>query len=359
MSTLSQELPIISMAHALGIHQGDPVKGIRDFCCNKIRDLIAGCGSIHSIDELEKIVCDKLNTTIIEVWSDEDLAGLIEKYCRQERDFAFAALRDDLDAETFATLIRRKARPGEKEHHYVAVIDCRGEKAAKRFFTRWHEIAHVLTMFEQLQLPLHRSTVRKDPVEKMMDLIAGDIGFYDPMFVPVFEEEMMRSGGLNFSCVDAVRKRFCPTASLEATLNACVARFEFPLIVLQAEMGFKRDEERKMKSGQIELFPSPAPIAKLRVVSSMPNPAARRVGVSIHQKMRIPEASVIAKAFANNIEYEVMKVEENLNWWRSSEGKALRHEAVRIEAMRVRNRVWALITCTSRVPPKRYSMGSA
>lgn len=355
MKTLSQELPIISMAHALGIHEGDPVEGIMDFCRSKIQKLTAGCGPIRSIDELERIVCDKLNTTIIEVWADEDLAALIEKHARQEKDFAFAALRKDLDSETFATLIRRKPKPGETEDHYVAVIDCRGEKGAKRFFTRWHEIAHVLTMFEQLQLPLHRSTVKKDPVEKMMDLIAGDIGFYDPMFSPVLHEEVVRCGGLTFGSVEKVRKGFCPVASFEATLNACASRFKSPLIVLQAQMGFKRDEERTLSSTQIELFPVAVPVAKLRVISSIPNSAARSAKLAIHQKMRVPEASVIAKTFANNIEFEAVSAEENLNWWRSSDGKALQHGAVQVEAMRVRDRVWALIT----LPKSRRGVRSA
>ena len=145
MTRLGQELPIISMAHALGIHEGDPVDGILAYCRDKIRR-VTKREEISSIGELEALVCDRYNLSIVEVWSDEDLGVLIDEHARKHRDFAFVELRNDLDSETFATLIRRKQRSGETEDHYVAVIDCRGQKGARRFFTRWHEIAHVLTM---------------------------------------------------------------------------------------------------------------------------------------------------------------------------------------------------------------------
>lgn len=344
MKPLSEEHQIISMAHGLGIHEGDCVEGIKEFCRCKVRDLISNAGPISSIDELERIVCEKLNVTIVEVWNDTDLAALIEKYARQEKNIGFAALRKDLDAETFATLIRRKRKPGETDDHYVAVVDCRGEKGARRFFTRWHEIAHVLTMVEQLQLPLHRSTVKKDPVEKMMDIIAGDIGFFDSLFSPLLFGEVARNGGLTFASVENVRKGFSPVASMEATLNACATRLKSPVIVLQAAMGFKREEERALKSTQCELFPAPKPVPQLRVVSAMPNPAARDARLAVHHNMRVPEASIIATVFAEGLEFEAVSAEENLNWWRSSDGKVLSHAQVQIEAMKVRDRVWAIIT---------------
>lgn len=344
MKQLSEEPQIISMAHSLGIHEGDCVEEIKEFCRRKVRNLIAKAGPISSIDELERIVCDKLNVTIVEVWNDSDLTALIEKYARQEKNIGFAALRKDLDAETFATLLRRKCKPGETGDHYVAVIDCRGEKGTRRFFTRWHEIAHVLTQVEQLQLPLHRSTVKKDPVEKMMDIIAGDIGFFDSLFSPLLIGEVARNGGLTFASVENVRNGFSPVASMEATLNACAARLKSPVVVLQAAMGFKREEERAMQSGQTEMFPTPKPVPQLRIVSAMPNPAARDARLMVPNNMRVPLASIIASVFADGLEFEAASSEENMNWWRSSDGKVLSHAHVQIEAMKVRDRVWAIVT---------------
>ena len=144
MNTLGDEPKIIAMAHSLGIHAGDRVRAIRDFCLKQVHALIRGAGRIASIDELMQVICEKLRLTIIEVWTEDDLKTVIEKYARQERDAAFAYLRSDLTDDTFATLIQRKRVADEKGFSYVAVIDCRTpSKAARRYFSRWHEIAHV------------------------------------------------------------------------------------------------------------------------------------------------------------------------------------------------------------------------
>jgi uncharacterized LabA/DUF88 family protein len=133
MHTLANEPKLISMAHALGIHSGNPVEGIKEFCRAKVRRLIAGIGDINSIEDLERIVCERLQITIIEVWSDAELDHVVEQYARKGKDTAFAYLKKNLDFETFATLIRCRRRIGETEDRYVAVVDCRGDKAAKRF----------------------------------------------------------------------------------------------------------------------------------------------------------------------------------------------------------------------------------
>lgn len=341
MTSLSDEPKIISMAHALGVHEGDRVKGIMEFCRRKVRALMAGAGTIRSIEDLERIVCEKLHLTIIEVWSDDDLAKLIEKYAKHEKDIAFAGLRRELTDETFATLLQRRRNEGESYFSYVAVIDCRSGKAARRFFSRWHEIAHVLTTVEQLQFPLHRSTHKKDAVEKMMDLIAGDIGFFDPIFIPLLKKQA--ESGLTFDVAEKVRSNFCPTASMEATLNACASRVPYPVIVVQAAMGYKKAEERAMSSNQGELIPADKPTPQLRVSAVMPNSPARAMGLVLPRNMRVPAGSVIMAAMQGDDHHRSVVENENLNWWRTSDGTALRHAPVRVEALRVRDRVWAII----------------
>ncbi len=276
MIALRDEPKIISMAHTLGIHAGDTVEGIRDFCRRKVHALVAADSRApRSIEDLEHLVCERMHLDIVEVWNDDDLTEVIEKYARREKEPSFGVLRRDLDDETFATLIQRKRPPGQQAYHYVAVIDCRGEKSARRFFTRWHEIAHVLTLVGQLELPLHRSTVRKDPVERMMDLIAGDIGFFEPLFQPVLDAECASERGLSFAAVENVRATFCPSASLEATLHACVNKFASPVILLQAAFGHRAEVQRLLASGQGDLFSGDPPAPQLRVPISTGNPAAR------------------------------------------------------------------------------------
>ena len=46
---------------------------------------------------------------------------------------------------TYGALVQRRNAGPTDPDRFVAVIDSRGGKLARRFFTRWHEIAHRLT----------------------------------------------------------------------------------------------------------------------------------------------------------------------------------------------------------------------
>ena len=174
MQTLAGHRQIVSLALSLGLPGDRPVEEVKSFCVAKVKELIGRGRVPDSIEEIERIVCEKLNITIVEVWNEDHIDDVIKLYARQNKDPIFATIREELRDDTFATLIRRRNRPGESGTHYVAVVDCRGDKYHRRFFTRWHEIAHVLTMVDQWELPLHRSTTNKDALETMMDIIAAD-----------------------------------------------------------------------------------------------------------------------------------------------------------------------------------------
>ncbi|SRR5258706_2525708 len=347
MKTLNQEPEIIAMANALRL-VGDPVESILDFCRSKIAKWIKDNGSIRTIWDLERIVCEKLNLVIHEVWSDDDLDKLIKNYV-EEGDVIFDILKRDLDEQTFATLIRRKSLSQKSDDRYVAIIDCRGNKGPRRFFSRWHEIAHLLTLYRQMELPLHRSTIEKDPTEKLMDVIAGEIGFYDPMFEPVLTTELKSNGQFTFAVVENVRAQFCPDASSHATLNACAARVKIPVVVLEIGMSLKKTEMKRVQSKQIELIPSKPPTPRLRVISSMPNAAARSISMQIPKYMRVPNISILAKIFKAESDSDLMSTEadENLAWWTASDGSALPNTQVRVQAIKVGDHVLAIISLVS------------
>ena len=62
--------------------------------------------------------------------------------------------------------MKRKNVADDAPDRFVAVIDCRGSKLARRFFTRWHEIAHRLTTHadQGATEPAYRS--EQDPIER-------------------------------------------------------------------------------------------------------------------------------------------------------------------------------------------------
>ena len=194
----------------------------------------------------------------------------------------------------------------------------------------------------QLKAPFYRST--KDPIERLMDEIAGAIGFYDPIFRPA----LLEHSPLTFEAVETIRNRFCPNASFQSTLIACVTRIPSPAIYLEAGMSYKKAEETLLVSQQTQtsLFPVETPTAKLRALVVVPNQAAKESSIRIDQNMEVPAESMIATLFHNRQEYELLynvRAEENLSIWQHSDGTSLKDIDVSMEARHLGERVFALI----------------
>jgi hypothetical protein len=303
--------------------------------------------ALHAISDLERLVCEHLNLIMHEVRTDQEVRELGRRYSMEEREYVFAALESQLDLQTFGVLIQRKQRSRGEPYRYVAVIDCRGEKAARRFFTRWHEIAHCLTTVDQFELPLRRTTIaglQKDPVEKLMDMIAGELGFFDPLFVPLLTSEIQSHGRLTFASVEKIRSDFCPEASFQATLNACVDRASIPMVSLIVGLGLKAEEKRALEHPQFHLIPPPRVRRQLRALSSIRNDAARRTPFQIHRNMRIPSTSIIAKVYREEAVSHATVSRESLGDWGCSSGETLPVLDVEIQAKKIADQVFAIVS---------------
>lgn len=339
MSALGRELEIHVMAEALGVGgKGDAAAAVVAFCRERIRGWLASRPALGSIAELEKLLLEKLRLVIHEVWTDADLEELRQKYIRL-REFGFATLRDELQPGIFGTLFERLHVNGHSPDRFVAFIDCRtADKAARRFFTRWHEIAHVLTNFSQLELPLRRSRAKGSPTERMMDLLAGEFAFYSPLFTPLRRAELDREGLITFAGVERLRNEFCPAASFQATLNACIARAEFGAAYVEAELVHKKGEDPTASNRQPALFPIPSRPKHLRLTTVVPNDLAR--GMGLHVMLRVPGNSCVSEAFFE----ETQKAgNECLGNWSHSDGSTLRSCPVRVEARGFERHVFAVI----------------
>ncbi len=330
MSALDQEQDVVDLADKLGL-TGSPVAAIINRCQEQIDTWVREAGGVASVDELEAVVADRLNLVFEEINEESDIDRLKAKYVPMGEPI-FAALHLDLIDDTYGTMIRLKAGT------HVAVIDCRGEKAARRFFTRWHEIAHLLVE-EDVDKQVFRST--NEPLERLMDQIAGHVGFYDSLFSPLFHSHLPPGEILTFEIVDAIRQGFCSYASFQSTLFACQRRLPTPLVYIEAGMGYKVEEQRKLNSKQMTMFEESTPEAKLRVSMTVPNATATNTKLRIIQKMRVPESSVIHRLFANG--EEESSGQENLKAWEFSDGGSLTNCDVWIEARRLPDRVIAIV----------------
>lgn len=345
MKKLGDEAEVRQLAAGLKVDwRQNAVENIITLCHSKISNWLRGHPTVTSMAELEHLVCRKLKLVFEFVWSDEDLLEIIRRYVRLGEP-VFATLKADLDEKTFATLIERRKITAVSQDRYIAVVDCRGSKCARRFFTRWHEIAHILTLQGQLELPLHRSTRDKNPTERLMDTIAGEIGFYEPLFRPILNEEVAKEGFLTFAAVERIRTKFCPEASFHATLNACVNRLGTPALVMEAGLGLKKHEEEQVNSPQQELLPVVAPKPKLRVKHVTGNKWAAAAELRMHQNIQVPSSSVIHRLFFSDGS-PISSDAEAVEWlgaWRHSDGKSPSEIRVKMQARRLPESVLALL----------------
>lgn len=341
---------IIHIARELGVRKNaDPEEGIRDVCFLKVEKIInefivGNGGSVDSLDKLLDLVAAKIDLKFEEVFSDEDLDEIKNRYV-SKGELAFLEFMDEFDTDTDAILVElKKAKSWEQK--YLAIVDCRDIKKYRAYFSKWHEIAHLLSTPPQRNFIYRRTnSVKRDPEEILMDKIAGDLGFYSPLFLPEVRARTDKKKKLTFDIIDEIRREVCPSASLESTIRGVVERVSFPCLFIKVDYALKKGEERLLNSNQGFLFPIEKEEIKkkIRAVQVQSNNYARKVGMQIYKNMEVPSKSIIFDIFNNPGSLEVVSNVENLNWWKSSKGH-LNKFKVYVEAKKVGNKVWALIS---------------
>jgi len=351
MKAFDLDPKILATAAGLRLDVANPVQSIRGHCRERIARILKRVSGVRTISDVERVVCEHLNLVVHEIWDDDDLHSLSMRYAKDEGDPKFAALEMELEAkDAYGVLYQRTKRTERGEVQYVAFVDCRGDKHHRRFFTRWHEIAHCLTTFKQFEFPFRRVSgleIQKEPLEKLMDMIAGELGFFDPLFVPLLKSEIRKHGKLTFAAVEGIRDSFCPEASFQSTLIACVTRADVPVVLLVAGMGLKANEKRALADLQMPLIKAPSPRRQLRVLSSNRNQAAREASLQIHKNRRVPSPSIISKVFRDEALSDSSVAQENLADWTCSDGTALAPLSVEIQAKKILDQVFAIVSPTS------------
>jgi len=341
VSKLDQSQEVIDLARNLGL-QGTPVKAILDHCESQVDTWLSAHDEVCTIEEIERIVLAKSQMVFEEIHDDHDFARLKNVYAHGKGEFVLASMQHRFDdPATYGSLVRRSKASMEDRDRYVAVIDCRGPKLARRFFTRWHEIAHRLTTHcDKLELVFTEPAFRSetDPVERMMDSIASHIGFYGRLFEPVFNEHCNDSC-LTLEMIETIRQAYCGSASFQATLFACQNRFPSPVVYIEATERLKAKDERSQD--QPRLFEDDMPTPELRISNMLRNPAAYESGLTVRRNMRPPETSVVFRAFYGD-EIE-LSATENLGDWTFSSGGSLQPLEVFIQSKKVGDRVFATI----------------
>jgi len=324
-------------------------------CVARLGEWVAVYGPPTTFVDLLTLATACLNLEIVEVHSDADLQELLRRI-PPEKEPVMARLRSELDDNTDGVTIRRQ-RHEAWEKPFLAVINCRGRHALRRFFSKWHEVAHLLIEGQRLNVAFRQTRVpelRREPEETLADRVAAALAFYPDIFEPVFLEELGRCGRLTFDVIDETRERVAPEASHHATILACLRHCPDPVYFIRCKMGYKRDEERTLASPQLALFPDhvPVPEPKLRVAEVTGSPAALESGIRVHPNMQVPEASLVARAFQDPWML-AGSGREALEQWQTSSGGPIGSGEVEVEAMRLEDEVWALLRLTSASGPGR------
>jgi len=332
---------VIEIARGLGMAvSADPGAFLLGYCRRLIDRWTKDYGP-RTLHELLETAAVKIGLIIEEIHEDSDLAEVTERYVNAGEG-GFARVRSELDKRTFALAIRlRRSRKGCT---HVAVIDCRRAKYARRWFSIWHEIVHLM-LNPQLELDFRRTTEEsKDPVEAMIDKIAGEFAFYPPMY----DSPALSAGTISLRDLETHRERLSPEASRESSYATLVSRMQRPALFVVARLALKATEERALHAYK----PGDAlPIPKLRVIRTAASPTAKPAGLFIPHKYRVPASSIIYRLFEGEAESAnpTCSEIENLEEWEDSTGHRLPDLPILVEAMRNgQHVVFALITRAAR-----------
>lgn len=335
MSPLKTSAQIRRLAIELGLGAfANPLCAILRHCEEQVRAVVQEFPHCVTPRQLLDALANKLRTRFEVVRSDADLRRL-QKYHLDRRELAFVGLEDELRPnDVYGITIRLKQRE-LWEPDFVSVIDCRGEKAYKENYTKWHEIGHLLILTDNSRPTFRRthSGETSDPEESLVEVIAGTFAFWPEMI----REHV--SGPVSFEQIEAIRQKICPEASRQSALIGIAKAWPTPLLLVRAELGLRKSEERALKQGTFEFQDAPQPILRaVHVTSSEP---AKAEEFTIHQNMRVPGQSVISRIFEAGEGYE--EAVEDLSTWESSSGERLPPCRVRVTARYDWNGVDALI----------------
>jgi hypothetical protein len=346
------ELRVAAKRLGLPVH-GDIEAALLRHATEAIAALLSKC-SPANLSELLEHAATSLGLEIVEVHGDHDLKSLLERI-PPTREPALARVRMDLDDRTDAVVLQRQ-NPEPWERRYLAVINCRSWHAHRRYFSKWHELVHLLLEGRQLRLEFRRTGVeRKHPEEILVDKIAGELAFYPPIFVPILLDEIGENRRLTFAAIDRVRQRIAPEASWHATLLAAVRHSRQPIYAIRAQLGLKKSEERQAKDLLSTLTEPPA--AKLRVREAIANPAAQALGIRVHLNMEVPADSVAATAF-DSPSGTIHSSREDFGLWRTS-GGPIGQGPISVEGVRRGDDLWCLLHFTPATNAARRQSPSA
>lgn len=331
---LNQSFMIRTLAADLGLKPTtNPVNGILKYCHKKVTRFLSVLPSCSSPKALLDCVANKAGTEFREIHSDDDLSRIRSEFLGKNEK-GFVRIHEELNGEVLGITLRRlNAQPWELP--FISIIDCRGENRIRAYYTKWHELVHLLILTDQTRLAFRRTHVArqaKSPEESLVDVIAGSFAFY-----PAIVREHAR-GEISFEQIEAIRASVFPEASQQSALLGIAKSWPSACILVEAQLAHKAGEG----PGPQQSFSfKTSPVPELRAVHVTVNDEANKIGVKVIPRFRVPKRSVIYRVFAETIAYA--ESTEELASWTSSGGERWEGGTVLVKARLRGNGVQALL----------------
>ena len=322
-------------AQLLGLPSHGPAadSAIVDYCRRQVSLLTAEHGLPSTMGKLLDRVATCLDVEFVEIHSDEDLTRLVRRI-PLEVEPGLVRVATECGDQTDAITIRRLS-PQPWDRRYLSVINCRGWHFSRRFFTKWHELAHRLIEGEQLALAFRLTpTERKEPGEILVDKVAGELAFF-PDIVSSPAHELLRHLGVTFESVEELRQSVAPEASRQATALALIRYADHPAWYLRCAVSLKPSESQAAS----RLNSRTKPVPRLRVMEVSPNSEALQLGIRIHQWMRVPETGLITLAYQSGLDQTGT---ERLEEWETSSDGPIGYGQLLVDAQIFGDEVYAL-----------------
>ncbi|MGH7626141.1 MAG: hypothetical protein ACREOJ_12595, partial [Gemmatimonadaceae bacterium] len=245
MPPIARHPRVVSLAKELGLSaRGDCLAAIREFALDQVRSIVENAPvPIDSLTVFRRVLSDKYRVRIEFIRSDEDIAAIVQK--NSDFNSALAAqLEQEFVRDTTEGITLEREFDDVHKFRYLAVVDARGDRAARAYFTAWHEIAHLVLYPPQLAFTGFRRTptaaqVKKDLIETVVDHVAGRLAFYEPLFRPILETAVGEHG-VTFRALELARAAVDPTPSLFASAMACLHLQDRPMLLVNAELALKK-----------------------------------------------------------------------------------------------------------------------
>lgn len=335
---LNKDPQIWTLARDLDLPaKDDPLGDILAHCAKWARALLKEFGC-SSLSELLEYAANRLGTVFREVRTDEELAEIKNQFL-QRGEKEFALIDHELGPGVFAITFRLlKPRTGESQ--FISIIDCRGEKGFRSYYSKWHELAHLLTLTDQRRFKFcrtHSALVKKDPEEALMEKIAGHIGYLSDLV------SRQAKGPISFEKIAEIRTTLCPESSTYASIIGMTNSWPSPCLLVEATLEYKKREKDKLNQPGFSFVATPQP--KLRITSITASSGAEAFASLLHPNMRVPKRSRIHQVFSEDPSLNEDALED-LSWWETTSDGHLPAKPYTVSARKQGNTVRALLVPT-------------